>query len=1502
MPDALHLFHPLIRRWFAERVGKPTDVQARSWPEIARGCHVLITAPTGSGKTLTAFLWSIHQLITEQWPRGGTRVLYVSPLKALNNDIQRNLLGPLAEIQDYFEKEDVPFPALSVLTRSGDTDYSERAKMLRRPPEILITTPESLNLLVSSIQGRKMLTGLRCVILDEIHAVAGNKRGTHLITAVDRLVPLSGEFQRVALSATVKPLEKIAAWVGGFRMENHGPEPRYIPREVLVIPSGQAKRYQVEVRFARAEDEERDEPSMWARMAEELKPIIQKNRSTLIFTNNRRLCERISLLLNQDEPERIAYAHHGSLSRETRLVVEERLKRGELSAIVATGTLELGIDIGALDEVLMVQTPTSIAAGLQRVGRAGHRVGGISRGILFPAHGRDLVESAVMAKSILERDIEPVEPVTGALDVLAQIIVAMTGVERWDIDRLFDFLRTSHPYHALRRAEYDLVLKMLGGHYGGGRLRRLQALVSIDRLENTIRARDGALRLVYSSGGTIPDRGYYTLRHRETHAKIGELDEEFVWERRLGDTFTFGTQTWRIHAITHNDVLAVPVSGKAKDMPFWRAEATGRDFYFAEKIGHFLETANEHVEASGFLESLQREYQLNEPASEALIDFLRNQKEATRSDLPHRHHLLIEYTKTPEIFQDGWMVVLHTGWGGKINRPLAVALAGLWEATQGTRLEVFVNDDGIAMHLPPGASAREMLFTIDPQDLERWLREKLEQTGFFGARFRENAARALLLPRHAFGRRTPLWLNRQRSKELLDAVSRFPDFPIVLETWRECLRDEFDLVTLRTLLQEIREGVIAVTETRTAHPSRFAQSLLWQQTNLYMYDYDDGLEGKTSRLQDDWIKEIVFTADLRPEIAPDLARRFQQKIQRVFPEYAPGSPAELLDWVKERLFIPEAEWRELLQAIQRDSHIDPAVWLQEIHGKVIRITLPQHISSGVVSLEILPRLLKVLQLDLESIYMESLPADGPPPIRKGFVEKKIQRLAKQEEESLAEWLGQWLAYYGPMRRAFLHEVWELSEYVLEAALEDLLNEQRIVAGTLMMGGAGDEICDSENLERLLRLARKEAAPAFETLPADALPLFLASQQRLTHPGCTRDDLQLALEKLLGYTAAANLWETEFLVSRVSSYSPSWMDSLMQETDLIWQGRGKEKITLCFRDQLDLFSDEENELEADNSSPKEENSTGSDAALQAVFPNLQAKYDFTHLLQRSGLSSGELAQRLWDLAWLGQVTNDSFAALRKGIETRFKVAEISQNEARPRRSGFSRWQSTRPFAGNWYALPGPQPPEDAMDELERQKDRVRLLLDRYGILFRDLLARESPAFRWGRLFKALRIMELSGEIVGGYFFEGIPGMQFISPAALRTMPFHLSEEPVFWLNAADPASLCGVSLTGLGYELPERRPSHHLVYHGRKLVMTSRRSGREVEIHVPADDPNLPCYFGLFRDWLERLVSPVPVIVIESINGEDPTRSAYLPVLRELFDTRAEYKKITLRKRYGQRAG
>jgi ATP-dependent Lhr-like helicase len=1326
---ALAAFHPRVRHWFEGRFAAPTPVQELAWPRIAAGAHVLATAPTGTGKTLAAFLHALDRFAAGAWDPSRLHVLYVSPMKALVTDVRRNLLAPLEEIGLEGVRADV---------RTGDTPAAERRRMTKRPPSILCTTPESLNLLLATPSARPVLRDIRTVILDEIHAVAGTKRGAFLMTAVERLP----EVQRIALSATVRPLEAVAAFVGG--------PGRTV--EILRVPDTKRREVKV-VGISRDGD-----PSIWPQVVEKLREAVKANRTTVIFVNNRAVCERLVRWLNEGEGATLAYAHHGSLARELRAVVEQRLKEGSLKAIVATSSLELGIDIGGLDEVILVQSPRTLSSAIQRVGRAGHGVGETSRARIFPVFGRDVLDAAVLAPLVEGGTGEGVAPVRNPLDVLAQTVVAACAVEAWDLGDLYALLRRTYPYAELSREAFDRVIGMLRGRYAETRLRDLKPRLRIDPETGRARAADGALQLVWRSGGVIPDRGYYPVRVEGSGARLGELDEEFVWERRIGQEITIGAQQWRIDRITRNEVLVTPGHGGDAIAPFWKAESQARDFEFAEKIGLWLEERDK-----GFPPPLPN---LDDEAARSLVEFLDRQREATRR-LPHRHHLVIEETRGSARPGESRPVILHAMWGDRVLRPWAIAMAAAFEAERGYPLETQTNDDGVLVHLPDGVPARRVLDLVSVDRLDALLRRRLHQTGFFGTRFRENAMRALLLPRHGRRGRTPLWLTRMRASKLMQAVSRYGDFPILAETWRTCLEDEFDLPALRRLLGEIESGAISVSEAVTEAPSPFAQPLAWRATNQLMYDQNERApSGGAVPLSEQVLREVLRDSALRPRLDPALVRTFEGKLQRTAAEYAPRDAAEWSDLVEERLLVEP--W---------GGDLPPGLVLDRGYAVAHRdLPLLDHARAG-------------------------------------------------DPRALEECLTRILATHGPVTIRYLTD---LLGAPVEDALGTLVSDGRVIADRFRADATETEFCDAENLERLLRLTRAAARPTLDPLPRERLPQFLAHHQR-------EGDLRDRLERLFGFPAPVALWEEAIL--------PAGLDDLFAESDLIWFGAGREQISFAFEEDIRLFL----------------------PPSEAPEP-LPGRHDFFDLQKRWDLDSAATARRIWDLAWEGRITADSFAVVRQGLATGFEPLAPGGG-----RGGLGRWQSSRPMIGTWRTLRRP-PPADRLDEAEDEKARARQLLARYGVLFRELCAAELPELRWGKLLRALRLLELSGEAFTGHFFAGFEGLQFASREALRLLRGAWDENERFWMNACDPASPCGV-LEGM----PPRVPSTWLIFRGSRLVLVARRNGREIECRETPDGKDL----ALFPSFLHRAVRPLPRVVVETIDGEQAASCAHTSTFCEV---------------------
>lgn len=1518
-----------IEQWFSQEYGTRTPIQELSLPVIAQGKNVLLIAPTGSGKTLSAFLWAINQLVSGAWGPGTTRVLYISPLKALNNDIRRNLLQPLAKIRKVFTEESLPFPEINVVTRSGDTPQSDRRRMVKHPPEIFITTPESLNIILNSRKSREMFSGIRTVILDEVHVLAGGKRGSYLISGIERLTLLCGEFQRIAISATVRPPETIARFIAGYQFhippggmdEESDADCSYEAREITVIHAPTNKEYLFSIRFPEKDfsDETETDDSRWTAIIPELKQIVKENRSTLIFTNTRRHAEKITLLLNEGEEEELAYSHHGSLSKEIRHIVETRLKRGELRAIVATSSLELGIDIGTLDEVILIQTPPSVASGLQRIGRAGHNVGEKSKGILFPLHAMDIVDGAVLTKEMAGSDIESIAPPENPLDILAQIILGMTSVDSWDIDRLYAFIRTIYPFHHLSRRQYDLVLEMLKGRYADSRIRELQPRINTDLLENTVTARSNVLPLLYHSGGTIPNRGYYTLRRETTKEKIGELDEEFVWERKVGESFPFGAMNWRITSIDSQHVEVIPSTSSNTTIPFWRAERQNRDFRYSEKKAEFLLECDKRSSSDVFFNLLLRDYFLEPTAAEKMISFLELQKEITGAPLPNRQRIIVEEIHDSPGDREVRKVILHTLWGGKVNLPFAFAFSGAWEKKYGYPLQSFADNDCVLFLLPhqfDGTAFREMVsntMLLRPETIETNLRYKLEASGFFGARFRENAGRALLLPRGGFNKRFPLWLNRLRSKKLLEAVKRYEDFPLLTETWRSCLRDEFDLENLALVLSEIEQGEIDFVVCATALPSPFAQNMVWRHTNIVMYQDDTPIPSKTSRLSDDILKEAVYSKHLRPQIECRIVEDFETKLQRTAVGYAPSREADCIDWINERVIIPSDEWQRLLAAIAVETGNENGVQqLQSLREAALGVLLPGAKKQGVVTIESLTRLIKALAVNQEEIGLYPLLPEtlripesgqtaeiGHHDIIQQFREKlEKMLLLLQTEETADTIIAEYLRFCGPVPPSSLSCLFGFTQNETLSILNNLADTDTVVIDTLIKSekdNGESEVCDAENLELLLRLSRKKARPTTKPLCSPYLQLFWAKWQNLDYRGTAREDFQEVLERLFGYPLQPTLWEQEVFPARLSHYFPQWLDSLLAAEKMIWCGTSEKKIFFCFPEDIGLYIEK-------------------DASACTMLPKVPGKFSFLDIIENSTQHSAKTTERLWREVWQSAITCDSFEPVRKGAEMNFKPPADAQTRPEEQRfetgrgrfvrsrplqysSGLNRWKTSRPIEGNWFLTPTVFQAEDALAELEEDKERVRRLIHRYGIIFKEVTEREFPSLRWSSLFKAVRLMELSGELVCGQFFEGIRGMQAASPSALRLFR-SLSEETgkdtVYWINACDPVSSCSLKIEGLSEHLPPRVPSNHIVFHGVRTVLVSKQFGRTVILLSRPGNSHLQDYFGLFTWMLSRERKPLLRIRIEEINGTPARESPFRDDLVQ-FGFKYDYKGLVLRR-------
>ncbi|HUZ14942.1 MAG TPA: DEAD/DEAH box helicase [Gaiellaceae bacterium] len=1155
---ALDVFSPETKEWFERNFAAPTPAQEKGWPVIASGKSVLIQAPTGSGKTLAAFLSAIDRLTPT--PNAGLRVLYVSPLKALNYDVERNLRGPLAGLRS----------ELRVAVRTGDTPQKERAAMLRNAPDILITTPESLFLMLTS-QARELLRSVDTLILDEVHAVAGTKRGAHLALSVERLEALATQpIQRIGLSATQRPLEEIGRFVGGGR-------------PIELVDAGVAKELDLEVVIpvddmrepGTGREEGYDARSIWPSIYPALVELVRAHRSTIVFVNNRRLAERLALRLNEVAEEEIARAHHGSLAREQRTVIEEDLKAGRIPCLVATSSLELGIDMGAVDLVVQVESPKSVARGLQRIGRAGHSLGEVSKGRIFPKFRADLLECAVVAQRMREGAIEETQIPRNPLDVLAQQIVAICADEEIEVAELHDLVRRAYPFAELSRAQLENVLDMLAGRYPSDEFAELRPRIVWDRTAGVIRGRPGSRRLAVTNAGTIPDRGLFgVFIAGEGGSRVGELDEEMVYEARAGQVIVLGASSWRIEDITRDRVLVSPAPGVPGAVPFWKGEGVGRPYELGEAIGRFTRELLAQKES--------KIADLDERAERNLLAYLREQERATGA-VPSDRTVVVER------FRDeigDWRVCILTPFGARVHAPWAMAVGARLRESLGIEVQSIWSDDGIAFHLPDADSppATDLLI-LDPDELEDLVLAEVGQTALFGARFRENAARALLIPRWRPGVRTPLWQQRLKAQGLLQVARKYSSFPIVLETYRECLKDVFDLPALKRLLGAIRAREFDLVDVETASASPFASSLLFDYIATYMYEDDTPPAERRAQalsLDRDLLRELLGQEELRELIDADALAEVEASL-RPFPK----DSESLHDVLRLRGDLRVGEFDEshaaILEAERRAIRV-------EIAGEE-RLTAAEDAGRYRDALGVMP------PSGLPDVFLEAVP------------------------DALLSLVARYARGRGPFTTAEA-SAWFGRDVAEE--LRELERQEKLVRGELRPGGTEREWCDAEVLRRLRRASLAALRREVEPVEQAALGRFLPSWHGIDR----RASLREALIPLQALALPVALWESELLPRRVPGYRPEQLDQLCASGELVWVGAGLDRVAVFFRDDAALLG-----RPAAAPAPEGETHDAIRAALAGG-----AKF-------WSDLGLDDALPALWDLVWAGEVTNDSWAPLR-----------------------------------------------------------------------------------------------------------------------------------------------------------------------------------------------------------------------------------------------------------------
>lgn len=1433
MTDALKWFSLATREWFQGAFDAPTTAQTGAWEAISRGEHALVIAPTGSGKTLAAFLSALDRLAVHgppAEPKKRCRVLYVSPMKALAVDVERNLRAPLTGIRQATQRHGGTPPDITVGMRTGDTPADQRRSFSRSPQDILVTTPESLFLLLTSA-ARESLRGVETVIIDEVHAVAGTKRGAHLAVALERLDELlERPAQRVGLSATVRPVDEVSSFLAGGRPVR------------TVVPSN-AKQVEVRVEVpvpdmtelstlsATSEEDTTQRPSIWPSVQQRVLELIKKHRSTIVFANSRRLAERLTAGLNElaeenlaGENERpgnqrgseaapdrfpaeavggsgtttgarttVAKAHHGSMSKEQRTEVEEELKSGRLGCVVATSSLELGIDMGAVDLVIQVETPPSVASGMQRIGRGGHQVGAVSQGVVFPKFRGDLVGCAVVAERMADGLIESISFPRNPLDVLAQHVVSMLAMDTWSLGGLAAVIRRAAPFAGLPDSALYAVLDMLAGRYPSEEFGELRARIIWDRVNDELRARPGAQRLAVTSGGTIPDRGLFTVTTPGDEAgkggvRVGELDEEMVYESRVGDMFLLGTSSWRVEDITHDRVIVTPAPGQPARMPFWRGDSQGRPLELGRALGAFVRelmtadstTADARIEQAG----------LDAWARENLLAYVQEQRQSTG-------HVPDDRTIVVERFRDelgDWRMVLHSPFGAQVNGPWSLAIAARIRQRRGVEPQVASSDDGVVLRLSDAIdeSGMEIQPTAEdvvlaPDEVQQIVTDEVGGSALFAARFRECAARALLLPRRDPGRRSPLWQQRQRAAQLLAVAAQYEQFPIVLEAMRECLQDVYDVPGLTELMSQVAARTVRIVEVETATPSPFARSLLFGYIGMFLYETDAPLAERRSAalsLDSTLLAELLGSEALRELLDPDVVEEIEAQLQRVDPARKASDLESAVDILR---FIGDLTPEE---ADQRGAR---AEWLDELRSQ--RRVLQVRIAGE-------PRWIAI---EDAGKVRDALGVALPVGVPEAFT------------EPIADPLGELLIRYGRCRGPFTADAaaqrFGLGVAVVAGVLDRLTSSGRLVRGELRPlaagGGRSLEYCDAEVLRRLRRASLAKLRAEVEPVESAALGRFLPAWHGVgarSRGAPTVDDVLSVVEQLAGVPVPASALESLILPARLPGYSPTLLDELTSTGEVSWVGSGGLAggdgwIALSPTDVAELLLPDRPEGTEDNES----------ALHRAILSTLDGgALFFRQLAERAGAvlldldesapSDDAVITALWDLVWSGAVTNDTLAPLRAMVSGRGATHKPRGGAPRGRYAGLRRPRMpsrTGPptVSGRWSLAP-----HLSNNPTRRAHARAEAFLERHGVLTRGALDIERVSGGFSAVYKVLRTMEESGRCRRGYVVQGLGAAQFAVPGAidrLRTFSHaerpHESDTDAIVLAAADPAQPYGAAL-------------------------------------------------------------------------------------------------------------
>jgi ATP-dependent Lhr-like helicase len=1461
-------FSPAVRRWFQASFEAPTPAQAAGWPAIASGAHTLICAPTGSGKTLSAFLWGIDSLARRPEELGaGVKIVYVSPLKALSYDIERNLRAPLQGIKT----------EISVGLRTGDTPQSERRAMRKTPPDILITTPESLYLMISS-GAREILTGVEAVIIDEIHAVAPSKRGSHMALTLERMdhnVVKAGNapVQRIGLSATQRPLERIGQFLAGSNRECEivdASEPKELDLEIVVPvedmtePDASVEKRKDGGESGHDRPKDPDYPddvaqsnprSIWPAIYPRILELVQEHNSTIVFVNARRAAERIAKRLNEmanELPEQelpatehdgsdgavakhegddgfieIARAHHGSLSHEERGLVEEMLKSGQLPCLVATSSLELGIDMGAVDLVIQVESPKSVTRGLQRVGRAGHALGEVSKGRIFPKFRADLLESAVVARRMRTGEIEETVIPRNPLDVLAQQLVAMAALDEWDVDEVEKLVTSAEPFRELSREQLENVLDMLDGRYPSERFAELRPRVVWDRTKGTMRGRPGARQLAIANAGTIPDRGLYGV-HLPDGRRVGELDEEMVYEARPGQTFLLGATTWRIQEITRDRVIVTPAPGVPGAVPFWRGDGIGRPAELGKAIGAF---SREAVNADP--ETLAKENDLDQLAARNLVSYLQEQQAATRV-VPSDETIVVER------FRDeigDWRLCVLSPYGGRVHSAWGLALSAKIRDELDLEADAIWSDDGIVVHLPDADEPPPAdLVMLEPDELEDLIVRELSGSALFGARFRENAARSLLLPRAWPGRRTPLWQQRLKSQNLLEVARDFPRFPVILETYREVMKDVLDLPSLESLLRDLHSRKITMVEVETPTASPFASSLLFDYVASYMYEGDTpNAERRAAALALDreLLRELLGQEELRELIDPEALQEVEDSLQQRV-ETARTKDRDGLQQILRRvgdLTLAEAEER-VEAGFSAESMLGKLV--TERRAAEVRVNGEQ----------------RFIAAEDAGLYRDALGVPPPAGLPESFLEPV--------EDAMKALTRRYAQTHGPFPTKQLADRYGVDP---TPALREQEQSGDVVRGELLPGGTEREWCDADVLRRIRRASLARLRKEVEAADRSQLARFLPSWQNVDVHGRTgagADRLREALVSLQGVALTPKTWERDVLPRRLGGYSPSWLDELCTSGEVVWIGAGAigrsdGRVALYFREDVRLAG-------PPPANAKLDSPTGE--VHDAIRERLgQGPCFWLDLLDLDGTAE-ELHEALWDLAWTGEATNDGFAPLRA---PRLRAAQQRERSGRrfsrrrPAAAGtvLGRWSLTAPLFEN---APPPGP---------KLRATAELMLERHGIVTRETAIAEGIPGGFATIYGELQNLELLGTARRGYFVEGLGGAQFALPGAverLRSLP--QADGELLILAATDPANPYGATLPWPkleGQRRPARTANAFLMLRDGEPLVYVERGGKGILRLKQIEGDELDAALGALAEAAGQGV--IPKLAIERIDGE-----------------------------------